>query len=338
MAARRPLRIGISLGDVNGIGPEVALRALNARSWPSAARFVLIGSAEVAQGTARGLGLPPPRQVAGPEVAGEYHPCSVWTPTGCPAVRPAPGRVHVDAARAAVAWIEAAVRAALDGRLDAVVTAPICKEGLARAGFDFPGHTEFIARLCGVRRYAMLLAGGGLRVGLATRHLPLRRVPDAVTRVAVTEAAKLVAQALPWLGVPDGTVAICGLNPHAGDGGALGSEDQAVIRPAIRGLRRRGFRVTGPHAADTVFHEALQGRHAAVLAMYHDQGLAPLKTVAFDTGVNLTLGLPIIRTSPDHGTAFDLAGRGRASPSSMEAAIRMAVDLAKRSNPWARVR
>lgn len=337
MAARRPLRIGITLGDINGIGPEVSLRALHESSWPATAGFVLIGHAEAARAVARRLGLPPPEPVEGPEPR-RMPPCALWTPPGSPAIRPVPGRIRVDAARAAVVWVEAAVRAALDGRLDAVVTAPICKEGLARAGFEYPGHTELIARLCGVRRYAMLLAGGGLRVGLATRHLPLRSVPDAVTRAAIVEAATLVALALPWLGAPNGAVAVCGLNPHAGDGGALGSEDRAVILPAIRALRRRGVRVTGPHAADTVFHEALHGRHAAVLAMYHDQGLAPLKTVAFDTGVNLTLGLPIVRTSPDHGTAFDLAGRGRASPASMKAAIRMAVDLAGRKNPWARTR
>lgn len=338
MAAHRPVRIGITLGDVNGIGPEVALRALHGHRWPPHLRFVIVGSPEVVAAEARALRLPAPRVVDGPAGADRPGRCAVWSPPGAPPFRRAPGRVRADAGRAAVAWIEAAVRAALRGELDAVVTAPICKQGLALAGFDFPGHTEFIARLCRARRFAMLLTGGGLRVGLATRHLPLRRVPDAVTRASVTEAVRLVAEALPWLGEPRGHVAVCGLNPHAGDGGALGDEDERVVRPAVRALRRRGLRVSGPHPADTVFREALLGRHAAVVAMYHDQGLAPLKTVGFDTGVNLTLGLPIVRTSPDHGTAFDLAGKGRADPSSMRAALRTAAELAARPNPWARRR
>jgi 4-hydroxythreonine-4-phosphate dehydrogenase len=181
----------------------------------------------------------------------------------------------------------------------------------------------------------MMRCGGRLRVVLATRHIPLRDVPRAVTRAVILEAAALAAEALPWLGVRCGGAAVCGLNPHAGDGGALGREEIDTVAPAIRAARRRGLAVSGPYPADTVFHEALAGRHAAVVALYHDQGLAALKTVSFDEGVNVTLGLPIVRTSPDHGTAFNIAGRGIANPSSMAAALRMAAELARRPNPWA---
>jgi 4-hydroxythreonine-4-phosphate dehydrogenase len=217
-----------------------------------------------------------------------------------------------------------------------MVTAPINKEGFARAGIDFPGHTELLAACTGARRFAMMLFGGGLRVVLATRHIPLREVARRLNPSALREAVTLTHQALPWLGLPRARIAVCGLNPHAGDGGRLGDEEKRWIGPVLRGLRRRGFDIAGPLPADTVFHHARCGDYDAVVALYHDQGLAPLKTLAFDEGVNLTLGLPIVRTSPDHGTAYDLAGRGAANPSSMVAAVGAAVTLAGRPNPWAR--
>ena len=335
MPARASIRVAITVGDINGIGPEVALRACHARALPAGARCVLVGNPVVLRKTAAALGLPVPPEIA--DSADSFRGrVALWDPAGSPRLAPAPGRVRADAARAAAYWIGAAVAGCRAGTFDALVTAPICKEGLARAGIRFPGHTEMIAALTDTRRYAMLLCGGGLRVVLATRHLPLRDVPAAITPRVVAEAATLAAEALPWFGAPDGTVAVCGLNPHAGDGGALGGEEAAVIAPALRALRRRGLAVSGPHPGDTVFHEARSGRYAAVVAMYHDQGLAALKTVAFEDGVNVTLGLPIVRTSPDHGTAFGIAGRGVASPASMIAALRLAVVLARRPNPWAR--
>ncbi|MBM4155212.1 MAG: 4-hydroxythreonine-4-phosphate dehydrogenase PdxA [Lentisphaerae bacterium] len=337
MPSRDSILIAVTLGDVNGIGPEVALRAAWDRRAAPGARVVLVGDAAAAAVAARRCRLPAPPAV--PDPASPFRGrVALWTPPGSPRVTLRPGRVRVDAARAAAHWIAAAVRGCLDGVFAAMVTAPICKEGLARAGIPFPGHTEMIAGLTGTRRFAMMLCGGGLRVVLATRHLPLRRVPRAVTRAAVTEAAAIASEALPWLGARAGGVAVCGLNPHAGDGGALGREEIDVIAPAIRAARRRGLPVSGPYPADTVFHEALAGRHAAVVALYHDQGLAALKTVAFDTGVNVTLGLPVVRTSPDHGTAFGIAGRGAANPASMAAALRLAADLARRPNPWTRGR
>ncbi len=333
MHARPSIRIAVTLGDINGIGPEVAVRAAVADRLPAGVRCVLVGDAAAVGVAARRVRAAMPAVIRHPEEAFR-GPCAVWTPPASPRLTPCPGRVRADAARAAASWIAAAVRGCLAGEFDAMVTAPICKEGLARAGIPFPGHTEMIAGLTSTRRFAMMLCGGGLRVVLATRHIPLRDVPRAVTRAAVVESARMASEALPWLGVRAGGVAVCGLNPHAGDGGALGREEIEVVGPAIRALQRRGLPVTGPYPADTVFHEARAGRHAAVVALYHDQGLAALKTVAFDEGVNVTLGLPIVRTSPDHGTAFGIAGRGVASASSMSAALRLAADLARRPNPW----
>ena len=252
-----------------------------------------------------------------------------------PPPRPRPGRVRADAARAAYAYILAATAAALNRRLDAIVTAPISKEAFHLAGIREPGHTELLARLTGTRRYAMMLFGDQIRVVLATRHLPLRKVADALTADAVVEAIELLARALPWMGFPRARIGVCGLNPHAGDGGALGDEEQTVIAPALARCRKRGWNVSGPIPADAIFHQHLAGKYDAVVAMYHDQGLAPMKMLSFDSGVNLTLGLPIVRTSPDHGTAFDLAGKNKANPASMRAALDWAARLATRNNPWA---
>jgi 4-hydroxythreonine-4-phosphate dehydrogenase len=193
-----------------------------------------------------------------------------------------------------------------------------------------------LAELTGTRRYAMMLFGGNLHVVLVTRHLPIARVASALSVASVYDAIAIAHEALPWLGWARGRIAVCGLNPHAGDGGHIGREEIEIIAPAIRKAVRRGIRAVGPVPADAVFHHALRGDYAAVVAMYHDQGLGPLKMIAFDSGVNVTLGLPIVRTSPDHGTAFDIAGRGIASPHSMIEAVRWAALLARRKNPWAR--
>lgn len=335
MPARAPIRIAVTLGDVNGIGPEIALRAAAHLTRGRNLQVILVGSERAAQTTADALNLPRPGPIEAPDDP-SGGPVSIWQPPGSPSLRPRPGAVRADAAAAAAHWIRAATAACADGVFDALTTAPICKEGLALAGLAVPGHTELIAALTNTSRFAMMLCGGGLRVTLATRHLPLRKVPRAVTPAAILWAVELTAESLPWMGAADGDIAVCGLNPHAGDGGAMGTEEAEIIAPAIRALRRKGVRAVGPLAADTVFHDARAGRYAAVVAMYHDQGLAAFKTVAFDTGVNVTLGLPIVRTSPDHGTAFDLAGRGVARADSMIAALRLAASLARRPNPWAR--
>ena len=326
------LRIGITLGDVNGIGPEVALKAVYRRRWPAGVRFVFIGHAGVLAEQARRFHLPVPKALPLDEPTRAR--ASLWAPVPLP-LRWTPGRLDPAASAAAGEWIMAGVDACLRGQLEALVTAPISKEGFHRAGIDVPGHTEMLADLCGVESFGMLLFGGPLRVMLATRHLPLKDVPRALTPRVVEDAITLTAKALPWMGARRARIAVCGLNPHAGEGGVLGAEDDAIIRPVVAKLRRRGLAVTGPLPGDTVFHHAAAGAYDAVVAMYHDQGLAPLKLIAFDTGVNLTLGLPIVRTSPDHGTAFDLAGENRANPASMAEALKWAVTLAGRKNPWA---
>ncbi|TAN36995.1 MAG: 4-hydroxythreonine-4-phosphate dehydrogenase PdxA [Verrucomicrobia bacterium] len=314
---KRPLRIGITLGDLNGIGPEVALRALRRLGAQPDIRFVLIGS---------------PNAIA-PHLRPANH-LLLWDPTPHLTPRYQPGRVTAEAARAAAAWIYFAVRACRTGLLDALVTAPISKEGFAGAGIQFPGHTEMLAALTGTKQFAMLLFGGPLRVTLVTRHVPLAKVPAALTKEKIAEAIRLTDAGLRWMGLRRRRIAVCGLNPHAGDGGLLGREEIELIAPAIGAARRPGLTLAGPVPADTVFHQAIHNKFDAVIAMYHDQGLGPLKMLAFDSGVNLTLGLPIVRTSPDHGTAYDIAGQNRANPASMIAAIRWAIRLARRPNPW----
>lgn len=329
-----PKRIGITLGDINGIGPEVALKAVARRRWPAGTQFVLIGRAEVLAEQARRFNLAPPS--AAPIDDPPRARVTCWDPVRL-RLRWRPGQLDPHASEAAGEWIMAGVDACLRGQLDALVTGPISKEGFHRAGIQVPGHTEMLAELCGVKRFGMMLFGGPLRVVLATRHIPIKDVPAAITPDALESAIALTATALPWLGARRARIAVCGLNPHAGEGGDLGTEDETVIRPVVDRLRRHGLRVAGPLPGDTVFHQAAAGAYDAVVAMYHDQGLAPLKLLAFDSGVNLTLGLPIVRTSPDHGTAFSIAGKNRANPKSMVAALDWALTLAGRKNPWTAV-
>jgi 4-hydroxythreonine-4-phosphate dehydrogenase len=217
----------------------------------------------------------------------------------------------------------------------ALVTAPVNKESIVRSGISFVGQTEFLSQLAGAERTAMMLLGQDdrqrwLRVVLATTHVPLKLVSERLTRAKIELAIELAAQACHDLELPRARIGVCGLNPHAGEGGAIGTEEQTTIGPAVLAMRQRNMDVTGPVSADALFYHAYRGSYDAVVAMYHDQGLAPLKMVAFESGVNWTLGLPFIRTSPDHGTAYDIAGQGRANPSSMVAAIRLAKQLAAR--------
>ena len=332
--SRCPPRIGITLGDINGVGPEVALKAAYRVARKCPCRIVLIGSSSAVRQQARAANLPVPPAWSPSNGAAPSSKVVLWDPT--PGQHPAwkPGAIRADASRAAAAWIREAVRACVEGSLDAMVTAPICKEGFHAAGVKFPGHTEMLAELTHTRRFAMMLFGGPLRVVLVTRHIPLAKVATSLTQAKIVEAIRLAGEALPWMGWRQSRIAVCGLNPHAGDGGKIGREELTVIAPAIRRAQREGLEVTGPVPSDTVFHQAIKGRYDVVVAMYHDQGLGPLKMLAFDVGVNVTLGLPIVRTSPDHGTAFDIAGRNRANPQSMIEAVEWAVFLARRKNPW----
>ena len=327
------IAIGLTAGDPNGIGPEVSLRAA-LQPQPKNRSLVLIGHRSVWEHAAMQSGLACP-----PEVSTLESPLPrrcTWDPDMSPAPRQRPGAVRADAARAAYGYILAAAAAAQNHLLDAMVTAPISKEAFALAGIREPGHTELLARLTGTRRYAMMLFGDRIRVVLATRHLPLRDVAGALSPEAIVEAVEMLALALPWMGFKQARIGVCGLNPHAGDGGALGSEEKTVIAPALARCRKKGWSVAGPVPADAIFHQHLAGTYDAIVAMYHDQGLAPMKMLSFDTGVNLTLGLPILRTSPDHGTAFNIAGKSIANPSSTRAALDWAARLAMRPNPWSK--
>lgn len=312
------LRVGISPGDPNGIGPEITLKALVALANEPGISFLPLGDPDLLRGEADRLGLDRPAEIL---PAGERYPS------------PAPGKVSAQAGAASASWVIAGVDACLRGEIDALVTAPICKESWNLAGIDFPGHTELLADRCGSRRFGMLLVGKGLRVMLATRHLPLREVPLRLCEADIRVAVELLLQGLPRLGVESPRVAVCGLNPHAGDGGVIGTEEKEWIGPLLDRMRAEGLPVEGPCPADTVFHQAVNGAYDAVVALYHDQGLAPLKLWAFDQGVNITLGLPVHRVSPDHGTAFAIAGQNRARPDSMIEACRAAAALARQGPP-----
>jgi 4-hydroxythreonine-4-phosphate dehydrogenase len=246
-------------------------------------------------------------------------------------VRAAPGKPSSANVPAVIEAIEIAVKACLGGEAAALVTAPIHKAVLAGAGFGFPGHTEFLGSLTGAKRAVMMLASDKLRVVPLVIHVPLARVPGLITSAGIEETAEIMLAALKRdFGIAQPRLAVSGLNPHAGEDGVLGGEEEAIIAPAIAALQAKGHRVMGPLSADTLFHDEARKQYDAVLTMYHDQGLIPIKTLSFWDGVNVTLGLPIVRTSPDHGTAFDIAGQAKADHRSMVAAIRMAAEMADR--------
>ena len=323
--------IGISLGDITGIGPEVTLKALAVEAPMDDTRYLVIGDAAHAHRLNEQLGLRLPLQnYTTKDAPGQLFLCQPLSDTlpedlmeGSPA-----------AARAAVAWVREGAERCLRDELDALVTAPVNKQAIVRAGHAFVGQTELLSQLAGTSRTAMMLLGQDdrgrwLRVALATTHLPLKLVSDHLTQSKVEMVIELTAQACRDLALPRARVAVCGLNPHAGEGGEMGTEEQTIIGPAVGAARRRQIDVVGPLSADALFYHAFKGEYDAVVAMYHDQGLVPLKMIGFETGVNWTLGLPFIRTSPDHGTAYDIAGQGKANPSSMLAAIRLAKQLAR---------
>jgi len=313
-------RVGITIGDVNGIGPEIALKAVAYGRWAGDEKFIFIGSEAVVREQAAAMEIP---------ISSKIEFIDVETPP-----KWSPGKIGVKASRMAAAAVRKAVEGCLSEELDAMVTAPICKEGFHKAGIDVPGHTEFLAELTHTKNFGMMLLGGGLRVMLVTRHIPISAVAGTLTQKLIREHIQLTAEGLELFGIKDGKIGVCGLNPHAGDGGVLGSEEKSLINPAIRTVRKKGFNVSDAVPADTIFYEALKGDYDAVVAMYHDQGLAPLKMIGFDEGINVTLGLPIIRTSPDHGTAFGLAGKNKASAKSMRNAIKLALEMAGKPNPW----
>lgn len=307
-------RLALTVGDPAGIGPEVVLKALARTDLPPA-EIVVYGPLSVLSERAARFGLRPLDRL-GVRVVDV----------------PAAGQVRLGvtspaAGKAAADTVLRAARDALAGRVDALVTAPLNKESLAAAGHHWPGHTELLAEVAGVSDVAMLFVGGPLRVALVTIHRALRSVPDAVTGAEVERVARLLHRELPRLGAASRRIAVCGLNPHAGEGGMFGREEIEVIAPAVARLRGEGLDVSGPFPADSLFARASRGEFDAVLAQYHDQGLIPVKLAAFGHAVNVTLGLPFVRTSVDHGTGFDIVERGVADEGSLLAAIRVAADL-----------
>ena len=288
-------RVGITLGDQAGIGPEIVRAALASGRLPADGDYSVIG----------------------PTIDGSL------------------GQPTAETAQAAFAALEEAVSLALGGELDAVVTAPISKRRMYEVGFTFPGQTEFFADRCETKNFAMLLTGGKLTVALVTVHLPLRDVFAALKTAEIVRVGLLLENFLRRRGIENPRIAVAGLNPHAGESGALGREEIEIIAPAVEQLQSAFRRspsafAAGPFSPDTIFHHAVNGEWDAVLCMYHDQGLIPLKLHAFHEGVNVTLGLPFPRTSPDHGTAFEIAGKNIARPDSMIAAINLAVELARK--------
>ena len=294
------MKVGITCGDPSGIGPEIVRAALGSSLLPPGVEYRVIGSSDAF----------------------------------------ASGKPGLTSAQHAIEALEESVALASSGEIQAVVTGPVSKKWLHTAGFAFPGQTEFFAKRCGVNDFAMCLTGGKITVALVTAHVALVDVSPILARSEIVRVGQLLAAFLTRRGIRHPRIAVAGLNPHAGEGGDLGSEEIDVIAPAVQSLRRSlhtAAEISGPHPADTLFYRVVHGEFDAVVCMYHDQGLIPLKLHAFDEGVNVTLGLPFPRTSPDHGTAFEIAGRGIARPASMIAAIRLACELASPSSAARRV-
>jgi 4-hydroxythreonine-4-phosphate dehydrogenase len=337
-AAGMDAPLGVTMGDPCGIGPEITLRAYQHRRDYGLAPFAVYGTADVFTDRARMLGFDTAIEtVNSAQDARSVFARALPVIAGPISARAVPGVPDAKTAPATIAAIERAVADAAAGHIRAVVTNPIAKAVLYEAGFQHPGHTEFLAELASRhwpgKHYhpVMMLASEPLKVVPLTIHIPLKSVPPLITRGLILETVYITSEALRRdFGIPMPRIAVAGLNPHAGEGGSIGTEDRDIIAPAIRDLVREGLAVTGPHSADTLFHAEARRAYDAVVAMYHDQALIPIKTLAFDDGVNVTLGLPFVRTSPDHGTAFDIAAKGTASAASLIAAIKMADAIATR--------
>ncbi len=329
--------IGITMGDPSGIGPEIVVKALADPAVRGRARYVIYGMNELLAYAADLAEIEPfwwrvqhdsPRlthELRRDIVVLDYDEYSILGQAHHQPSQPG-GQASLAFLKDAIADAQKAPDAL--GRIDAIVTAPICKESWHMAGARWPGHTEMLQKLTNARRSVMMFASSRMNVALATVHLPLMDIRNVLTIGRVFDPIDLGHQACLAMGIEEPRVAVCGLNPHAGENGLFGDEETRLIEPAIKMAREQGINCHGPFPGDTIFRDAEAGRWDLVVAMYHDQGLIPIKLLAFDEAVNLTLGLPIIRTSPDHGTAFDLVGKNKADASSMKSAIALAIDLA----------
>jgi len=325
----RPI-IAITIGDPAGVGPEVTAKALARDEVWDCCRPLVVGDAGLLARAVALVSAPPSLRPIGDVAEARFDPTApdVLDLRNVDPATLQPGKVSATAGRAAVDYIERAVALALAGRVDGIATGPINKAALRAAGIPHIGHTELLAALTGAERVTTMLATPGLRVVHVTRHVPLREVAAHVTRERVLETIRLTDEGLRGMGIPHPCLAVAALNPHGGDGGLIGREEIEVIGPAVEAARAEGIEAHGPIPADSVFFRAIRGEFDAVVAMYHDQGHIPIKTHGFERSVTVTLGLPIVRTSVDHGTAFDIAWQGVANEESMVEAIRLAARLA----------
>lgn len=313
--------VAITIGDPFGIGPEVVLKALASRKLRGLANFLIIGDRSVLSSFPKLLNaalrsnphisIVDLRLISGGKIK--------W------------GRQSRLSGRASLAYIDHAIKLIKRGKADCLVTAPVNKEAISGTGVKFSGHTEHIAKAFKTDKFAMMLTGGPLRVTLVTRHLPIKTVPKAITKAEILNCIELSYAALKrYFGISRPRIGIASLNPHGGEGGSIGIEEEQVIKPAVAQAKKRFKDIVGPLSSEALFYEAFRGRLDCVIAMYHDQGLTPLKMLARDNSVNVTLGLPFVRTSPGHGTAFDIAGKNLANPESMIEAISLAIEMSKK--------
>ena len=320
-------KIAITMGEPGGIGPEIIIKALHSGKVRSRFAPVVIGNADVMREAVKMTELP----------------IRIRTISNISDLKPKPGHIDVfdirsrlpvkkcvsskSAGSAIIKYIEKAVELALNNEVSAIVTAPISKESLKMAGAKWPGHTEMLADLTNTSDFAMMFASNKLRIILSTIHISLKDVPKKINEKLVLRTIRLAKIGAGMLGINEPRIAVAGLNPHAGESGIMGTEEITAIIPAINKARKDGINASGPYPPDVVFHKALNKEVDMIVCMYHDQGLIPFKMLAFETGVNVTVGLPIIRTSPDHGTAFDIAWKNKANPSSMIEAIKQALKM-----------
>jgi 4-hydroxythreonine-4-phosphate dehydrogenase len=318
------------MGDAAGIGPEIIVRALNRPETYALARPFVVGDLGVFQATVDGMGIPLTLHAIGgvAEALFQAGTVDLLNLNNIQLDALTPGQVCPMAGKAAVECVMTAIDQAMSGSVDAIVTAPLHKEAMHQAGYRYPGHTEILAERTGSRSYRMMLAAGPLRVVLVTTHVALRRALDMIDQQRVLSTIRMADDAMRGFGIEKPKVAVASVNPHAGEGGLFGTEDIEILAPAIAAARAEGVDARGPFPADTVFYRARKGQFDVVVAMYHDQGLIPIKLFGFGQGVNVTLGLPLVRTSVDHGTAFGKAWEWRADPGSMIDAIQVAVRLA----------
>ena len=320
-------KIAITMGEPGGVGPEVIVKAMYCAEIRDYCDPVIVGDAGIMREAVELTGLPLKVRVISnisdlsPE-AGVIEVLAVKSDAEVRRGAPSQG-----AGRSVVKYIKKAVTLALRNEVSAVVTAPISKESLKMAGYEWPGHTELFADLTNTKEFAMMFVSDELKIILSTIHIPLKDVPKKINERLIFRTIMLAKKGADMLGIDSPRIAVAGLNPHAGESGIMGNEELRVIVPAINRVRDKAINVSGPLPPDVVFHKAYNGEFDIIVCMYHDQGLVPFKMLAFDTGVNVTVGLPIIRTSPDHGTAFDIAWKNRANPSSMLEAIKLASRL-----------